>query len=233
MFERYNDKARRVIFFARHEASGFGRDQIEADFLLLGIAREDPGLCVRWLGANYADLRETLAGLYTTGERIGTSVDLPLSGESRRVLAHAEEEAERMASRQITPEHLLLGLLREPGCEAAKMMTARGGDVATVRAAVSAETERYERATEQAEDLTVAAPLRNARMRLIDEEGRDIATVVMRGRIPTIGEAVSIPDGEGVETSYRIRDVIWQAKPRFNSDLQVAEVILKVIKDKL
>lgn len=233
MFERYNDKARRVIFFARHEASQFGREQIEADFILLGIAREDPKLCDQWLGANYADMRETFSRLYTTGERVGTSVDLPLSAEARRVLAHAEEEAERMASRQITPEHLLLGLFREPGCEAAKMLTARGGDVAVVRAAVAAETERYERAAERLEDITLVAPFRNAQMRLVDEAGKEIATVVMRGRIPAIGEAVSIPDGEGVETSYRIRDVVWQAKPRFNSGLQVAEVTLKVAKDKL
>lgn len=231
MFERYNDKARRVIFFARHEASQFGREQIEADFILLGIAREDPKLCDQWLGSNYADMRETFARLYTTGERIGTSVDLPLSGEARMVLAHAGEEAEKMASRQITPEHLLLGLFREPGCEAAKMLAARGGDVAVVRAAVAAETERYEGAAERPDEARFDAS--NARMRLVDEAGKEIAIVVMRGRIPTIGEAVSIPDGEGAETSYRIRDVTWQAKPRFNSGLQVAEVILKVIKDKL
>lgn len=233
MFERYDEKARRVIFFARHAASEFGRDQIEADFVLLGIAREDPGLCVQWLGTNYEELHGKFAPLYKTGMRVATSVDMPLSNEAKRVLAHAAEEAERMASRHIETEHLFLGLFREPKCKAAKMLAARGGDVANVRAAVAAETERHEKAAERPEEATFVAPFRNAQMKLVDEEGKEVATVLMRGRIPTIGEAVSIPDGEGVETSYRIRDVTWQAKPQFNSGLQIAEVVLTVIKDKL
>lgn len=75
MFERYNEKARRVIFVAREASSEFGHNRIEADFILLGIAREDPAITVRWLDANYADLNDSMARLYKTNKRIPTSVD--------------------------------------------------------------------------------------------------------------------------------------------------------------
>jgi hypothetical protein len=50
MFERYTEKARRVIFYARYEASAFGSPLIEPEFLLLGILREEPYAVTRWLG---------------------------------------------------------------------------------------------------------------------------------------------------------------------------------------
>jgi hypothetical protein len=50
MFERYTEMARRVIFFARYEATEFGSPSIESEFLLLGLLREDQHIVIRWLG---------------------------------------------------------------------------------------------------------------------------------------------------------------------------------------
>lgn len=230
MFEQYTDKARRVIYVARFEASEFGRSQIEADFILLGIAHEDPALCVEWLGENYEELHKKFARIYATGERVKTSADLPLSSDAKRVLAYASEEAERAASPYVKPEHLLIGLFREPGCAAAKMMTARGEDLAAVRALIAAEREPSRMREKPSDEMPLGALFR--RLRMVDEEGREIAAVAMRGgRIPNVGEAVSIPDSQSVVASYRILDVTWEAKSRSNSTLQVVEVILKVVKD--
>src|SRR5947209_11350059 len=117
MFERYTEKARRVIFFARYEASQFGSPYIETEHLLLGILREDKALSVRVIPhLDVEAIRQEIEGATLIRETISTSVDLPLSNESKRVLNYAAEEAERMDHRHIGSEHLFLGLLLEEGC---------------------------------------------------------------------------------------------------------------------
>ncbi len=81
-------------------------------------------------------IRKQVEERTTVGEKIPTSVDLPLSNECKRVLAYAAEEVERLSNRHIGTEHLLLGLLREDKCFAAEMLRERGVDLATTRAGV-------------------------------------------------------------------------------------------------
>lgn len=127
MFERYTEKARRVIFFARYEASQFGSPYIETEHLLLGILRADAALSRRLLpNASFGELHKEIEARTTSYQKIPTSVDMPLSNESKRVLAHAAEEAERLRDKHIGSEHLLLGLLREPRSLAADLLHAQG-----------------------------------------------------------------------------------------------------------
>jgi hypothetical protein len=134
MFERYTEKARRVIFFARYEASQFGSPYIESEHLLLGILREDKALSRRFfrLDAPEESIRKQIEEHTTIREKVSTSVDLPLSNESKRVLAYAAEEAERLSHRHIGTEHLLLGLLREK-CFAAEILEERGLRLPAIR----------------------------------------------------------------------------------------------------
>jgi ATP-dependent Clp protease ATP-binding subunit ClpC len=122
MFERYTEKARRTIFFARYEASQHGTPYIETPCLLLGLAREDKDLMARLLPTGPAELARLCADVEAllpnaTPEKISTSVDLPLSQASKRVLSYAAEEAERRKHDVIEPRHLLWGLLTEGGPE--------------------------------------------------------------------------------------------------------------------
>jgi ATP-dependent Clp protease ATP-binding subunit ClpC len=133
MFERYSEKARRVIFFARYEASQFGSPYIESEHLLLGIVREDKALTNRFLRSEVASIRKQVESQTTVREKTSTSVDLPLSNESKRVLAYAAEEAERLCHKHIGTEHLFLGLLREEKCFAAQILTERGVELSQVR----------------------------------------------------------------------------------------------------
>jgi ATP-dependent Clp protease ATP-binding subunit ClpC len=135
VFERYTEKARRVIFFARYEASQFGSPYIETEHLLLGLLREDKALTNRFLRshASVESIRKQIEGQSIAREKTSTSVDLPLSSESKRVLAYAGEEAERRANRHIGTEHLLLGVLREEKCFAAQILTERGLRLSQVR----------------------------------------------------------------------------------------------------
>src|SRR5262250_1436897 len=134
MFERYTEKARRIIFFARYEASQYGNPYIETEHLLLGLLREDKALTFRFFKvANFESIRQQIDAATEKREHISTSVDLPLSNECKRVLAFAAEEAERLSHRHIGPEHLLLGLLREEKCFAAEILHERGLRLLTIR----------------------------------------------------------------------------------------------------
>jgi ATP-dependent Clp protease ATP-binding subunit ClpC len=116
MFERYTEEARRVIFFARYEASVFASTEITTIHLLLGLLREGGGLvqnCLPPDGSVEHLRRELTAAQPEPRSRVATSVDLPLSMDSKRVLAYGAEEADRLQHRSIGIEHLLLGLLRD------------------------------------------------------------------------------------------------------------------------
>ena len=138
MFERYTEKARRVIFFARYEASQFGSPYIDTEHMLLGLLREDKGLTQRFLRSHEAieEIRRQIDSVTIKREKTSTSVDLPLSTEGKRVLAHAAEEAERLAHKHIGTEHILLGLLREEKCFAAQILHERNVRISFVREAL-------------------------------------------------------------------------------------------------
>jgi ATP-dependent Clp protease ATP-binding subunit ClpA len=128
MFERYTEKARRVIFFARYEASQFGSRTIESEHFLLGLLREDNNLVKRfvpdWPAIEH--IRAEITKRVSIGEKVSTSVDLPLSQECKRILSYAAEEAELLRHGSISTEHLLLGMLRETNSLGAEILRAHG-----------------------------------------------------------------------------------------------------------
>jgi ATP-dependent Clp protease ATP-binding subunit ClpC len=136
MFERYTERARRVIFFARYEASQLGSGAIETEHILLGLLREGKGLTSRIFSKGHLamdQIRKEVEGRSPYREKVSTSVDLPISVESKRVLGHAAEEAERMLHNYIGTEHILLGLLREEQSVAAAILADRGLRLPAVR----------------------------------------------------------------------------------------------------
>ena len=136
MFERYTERARRVIFFARYEASQLGSNSIETEHLLLGLIREGKGLTSRLFGKNHLStesIRKEIEGRAIYRDKVSTSVDIPLSAESKRVLGYASEEAERMLHNYIGTEHVLLGLLREEKSVAAGILAEKGMRLPAVR----------------------------------------------------------------------------------------------------
>ncbi len=134
MFERFTEKARRVIFFGRYEASQFGSPYIETEHLLLGLLREDNVLNRRFLPPGALEsIRLEIQKNTLIREKTSTSADLPLSNESKRVLSYASEEAERLNHKHIGTEHLLLGLLREEKAVAARALQTCGVSLEKVR----------------------------------------------------------------------------------------------------
>jgi len=139
MFERYTEKARRVIFFARYEASQYGSPHIETEHLLLGILREDKQLVQHCLprGAGEA-VRKKVDALTPSSAKVSTSVDLPVSQPSKHVLAYAAEESDRLKHEHIGTEHLLIGLLREENETAARILGELGVNLTETREKVAA-----------------------------------------------------------------------------------------------
>src|SRR6058998_2355179 len=178
MFERYTEKARRVIFFARYEASQFGSPYIETEHLLLGLLREDKALTNRFLRshASVESIRKQIEGHTTIREKVSTSVDLPLSNECKRVLAYAAEEAERLSHKHIGTEHLLLGLLREEKCFAAEILHERGLRLSTIR-------EELARSSQEK-----VQPQRQRESSLLSEFSRDLTQAAMDTQLdPLVG----------------------------------------------
>ena len=136
MFERYTERARRVLFFARYEASQLGSISIETEHLLLGLIREGKGLTSRIFARSHLSLesiRKEIEGRTVFREKVSTSVEIPFSAETKRVLQFAAEEADRLLHNYIGTEHLLLGLVREGEGIAAGVLESLGVNLDKVR----------------------------------------------------------------------------------------------------
>jgi hypothetical protein len=140
VFEHYTEKARRVIFFARYEASQFGSTCIESEHVLLGLLRESKALSATLSASSPTavdKIREQVGTHAPLGEKVSTSVDLPLSEECQRILLYASEEADALAHRHIGTEHLLLGMLRERKCYGAQLLNENGVTFESARAQIT------------------------------------------------------------------------------------------------
>jgi ATP-dependent Clp protease ATP-binding subunit ClpC len=134
VFERYTESARRVLFFARYESSHLGATSIGTEHLLLGLMRERKSLVSRILAPPVPEkIRSEIEGQSNFREKIPTSVEVPFTAESKRVLNVAAEEADRLLHPHIGPEHLLLALLREEKSVAAAMLAKYGLRLTDVR----------------------------------------------------------------------------------------------------
>jgi len=139
MFERYTETARRVIFFARYEASQYGSSVIASEHILLGLLREDRTIMRRFACFIQpgSEIRDEIESRVKRGKPFATSVEVPLSDESKKILNFAAEEADRISHRHIGTEHILLGILRLPDSLAGKLLITRGAKPNVIREQVA------------------------------------------------------------------------------------------------
>jgi ATP-dependent Clp protease ATP-binding subunit ClpC len=184
MFERFNENVRRALFFARYEASRAASHQIGAEHLLLGMLREADETLVSLCESVDIDvraLRDELLGDTIALEPASTSPDLPLSEETKKVLAFAVHEAESMGHGRVGTEHLLLGLLRIEESSAAKYLATRGFELFDLRDEVIRRGHEIE-----AEESAEATPL-------IAEYARDLNQLAAEGGFdPLIGRSAEV-----------------------------------------
>jgi len=175
MFERYTENARRAIFFAWEEARAAGAAEIGTEHLLLGLGRADQELLARIAGESATEEAFQEAIAKTTGESVAAKKDLPLSKQCKRVLAFSAEEAERLGSRVIGTGHLLLGLIREKGSVAERLLQSLGGDLEKVRKGMTVEPFE-EHAKEGAEAAAIHSAYQHVR-RLPDWNTQELGKV--------------------------------------------------------
>lgn len=141
MFERYTERSRRVIFFARYEALQYGSPVIAPEHILLGLMREDKTISARFFPFRQAltvdSIRRQVEERIVLRDRIPQSAELHLSPEVKRILFYASEESRHLNNKHIGPEHLLLGLVREEKSIAAEILFQYGLRVQDVRDEIS------------------------------------------------------------------------------------------------
>lgn len=115
MFDRYSERARRVLFFARYELTQLGGKAVDPAHLLLGMLRDSKTADQLFASRNIppAELRLKIEQRVQRGARVPTSAEVPFAGATKRVLNFAAEEADRLLQHNVQPEHLLLALMRE------------------------------------------------------------------------------------------------------------------------
>jgi ATP-dependent Clp protease ATP-binding subunit ClpC len=134
MFEPYTERARRALFFARHEASVLGTPLIDTEHLLLGLLRECQDATCRILegtGLSYAVVRREVQA---ASDPLPTALDIPFTHDAMRALRDAAAEAERLRHSYIDTEHLLVGLSMEGRGRAATILAKHGLNADEARA---------------------------------------------------------------------------------------------------
>lgn len=137
MFERYTERSRRVIFFARYEALQYGSQVIAPEHILLGLMREDKTLSTRFFPFRHVltvdAIRRDVEERIVLRDRIPQSSELHLSASTKQILFYANDESRQLKNRHIGPEHLLLGIVREEKSIAAEILFGYGLRLQDVR----------------------------------------------------------------------------------------------------
>ena len=179
MFERYTDEALLVLASARIEAIKFGSRIIEPEHLLLGLAKEEEGLLGALFQKSHIDAQEVREAVERRVEikgKVSTSIDIPLSDTSKRVLSAAEEEAKSLLHKHIGAEHLLLGLLRVRDSVAFEVLHELGMELLSVKTDILLLQKEQAPAKKKAEET------------ILKEFGRDLVEMAEAGVFdPLIG----------------------------------------------
>jgi hypothetical protein len=128
MFERFTERARKVVVLAQEEARHFNHNYIGTEHLLLGLLREDEGVAARALASlnvTLDEVREQVESIVGYGEE-GTGAQAPFTPRSKKVLELALREALQLGHNYIGTEHILLGLVRENEGVASQMLSGMG-----------------------------------------------------------------------------------------------------------
>ena len=139
MFERFTDRARRVIVLAQDEARNLKHNYLGTEHFLLGLIREGEGVAAKALEALDVTLDEVRAQVIDIiGEgQEPPSGHIPFTPRAKKVIEYAMREGLQLGHSYIGTEHLLLGLTREPDGVAAQVLTKLGADMTRVRSQVN------------------------------------------------------------------------------------------------
>ena len=138
MWQRFTEHARRTVFYAQEEAGRLGENYVSTEHLLLGLLRENDCVAVRVLdrmGIGLNRLRSAIERQVLRGDgRLGQ--DMQLTPRSKKIIDYAYDEARRLNNKYIGTEHILLGLIREEGGMAGRVLSTLGVSLECARAEI-------------------------------------------------------------------------------------------------
>ncbi|MDR7534541.1 MAG: ATP-dependent Clp protease ATP-binding subunit [Armatimonadota bacterium] len=181
MFERFTERARRVIILAQEEAKRLNHSAVGTEHILLGIIREGEGVAskvLESLNISPERVRAEIEGAIGRGER-SPHEEVAFTPRAKKVLELALDEARRLGHNYIGTEHLLLGLIREGEGVAARVLEAMGADLDRVRAQV---------VYLLGEEGTTSYAKQASKTPTLDEFGRDLTKLARESKLdPVIG----------------------------------------------
>ena len=137
MFERFTERARKVIILAREEAIRLGHNFVGTEHLLLGLIREGDGLAVailKKLNVNISAVKAEIEKIVSAGSEFSPAGEIPFTPQAKKVLEYSISEARSLGHNYIGTEHLLLGLIREGEGIASLVLRDFGVSVAAAKA---------------------------------------------------------------------------------------------------
>lgn len=138
MWQRFTERARKVVFFAQEEAQKFGEGYVSTEHILLGLVRDDDSTAARVLerlGVKHGRIRTEIEKQLPSGDEI-LPQDMSLTPRAKRVIDLAYDEARKLKNNYIGTEHLLLGLIRERDGLAGSVLKKLGVELERARQAV-------------------------------------------------------------------------------------------------
>ena len=189
MFNRFTERARKVLVLAKEEARRFNHDYIGTEHMLLGLIREGEGVAcavLQNLGIDLDKIRVEIEKLVSPGNVASVLGDIPFTPRAKKALEFSAEEARGLGHNYIGTEHIFLGLLREQEGIASQVLFSLGVDLKRVKDEISSLLGEggHPHATEgQTSSKTPA----------LDSFGRDLAKLTKEGKVdPVIGRKMEI-----------------------------------------
>ena len=200
MFERFTDRARRVVVLAQDEARGLKHNYIGTEHLLLGLISEGEGVAAKALetmGIKGEAVRASVIEIIGEGEK-PVEGHIPFTPRAKRVFELSLREALQLGHNYIGTEHLLLGLLKEGEGVAAQVLAKQGADLAQVRQTVIQMLSGYQRGDDEGRESVGAGvggsggPERS-NSAILEQFGRNLTQAARENKLdPVIGRRVEM-----------------------------------------
>ncbi|GJP44931.1 hypothetical protein CLOM_g4330 [Closterium sp. NIES-68] len=191
MFERFTEKAIKVIMLAQEEARRLGHNFVGTEQILLGLIGEGTGIAakvLKSLGVNLKEARVEVEKIIGRGSGF-VAVEIPFTPRAKRVLELSLEEARQLGHNYIGTEHLLLGLLREGEGVAARVLENLGADAGNIRSQVI----RMVGESAEAVGAGVGGGSSNSKMPTLEEYGTNLTKLAEDGKLdPVVGRVSQI-----------------------------------------
>lgn len=194
MWQRFTERARKVVFYAQEEAQRFGEGYVSTEHLLLGLVRESDSVAARVLeklGVSLNRIRAEVEKQLPRGDA-RPSQDMTLTPRAKRVIDLAYDEARNLNNNYIGTEHLLLGLIREGDGLAGRVLAKLGVELEKARREVMA-LQDNETQTKASSGGRTSNSANSTKTQTLDEFGRDLTELAREGKLdPVVGRQAEI-----------------------------------------